>query len=126
MNLISRFSSQSLLRQLHFTRSRYILYSFPKRLISDKTIETIWDDLSEKDKQNYAICYDYPKHVELAYYKGKAMKELGIEYAGEAIASFEDAIQMDAKYRERCESEIKKIYMDLEKSHRMPSSNKKN
>ena len=73
-----------------------------------------WNSLPEEDKLNHALSTSYPENAEIAYYQGKAFKKLGSGYAGDALAAFRQAVQMDEKtYRDLCEKEIEDIYTTL-------------
>ena len=55
---------------------------------------SIWDTFSEEEKIQCGIVTDYPETPEVAYYKGLGFKDLGLQYAGHAIAAFRDAIDL--------------------------------
>lgn len=82
---------------------------------------SIWDTFSEEEKIQCGIVTDYPETSEVAYYKGLGFKDLGLQYAGYAIAAFRDAIDLSPVESidvvQKCQQQINEIRDSLHREN---------
>ena len=81
--------------------------------LDEESSYSVWDQLSEDDKLQSALNTDEPENAEVAYYKGRAFKDIGSQYSGHAIAAFRDALQLcqphEVEMRRKCEEELHQL-----------------
>lgn len=77
---------------------------------------SIWGKMSKDDKLQTALSTHNPPNAEIAYYKGLAFKDFGVEFSGEAMSAFKLSLELcgveDTTTRNECESEIRLIERD--------------